>query len=206
MNYPTQFSDQLQELPYDQLGPLAKQAYDQLKERGYEVKYGLTGQAADVIAHLVQEPAIKEYCPKDSSERFTDREATAKWLSKGRAAFLLIKVDDQSVVGYGWAGTGSSAKVPSGKVTFAIRIAKAGQGQGLATPYSRLILAGAATLYNAKDVWLETWQSNAGAVHIYRKIGAQDVDQEASQRPTSSGETVQDTRLYMTMPDELLNV
>ena len=209
MNFPTTFDDKTVALPYDQLGEIAQQAFDQLAEKGYEVRVGLTPELADQITILTQEISIKEYCPKDSSERFTDQAATVKWLSKGRAVFLLTKKNDAGqtlVVGYGWVGPGTSSHVKGGEITFAIRIAEAGQGQGLATPYSRLILAGASIMFGAKNVWLETWQSNAGAVHIYHKIGAEDVDQEPSQRPTANGKAVDDTRLYMKLADELLNV
>jgi ribosomal protein S18 acetylase RimI-like enzyme len=204
MAYPTTFDTNLNDFPADKLGPVGQDAWRQLGEKGYEIKTGLTAEVAAAIYKLSLEPSIREYCPKDSSERFRDEPAVQLWLQKGRAVFLLVQKDTGSVVGYGWAGPGTSTKV-EGDTTFAIRIAEAGQGQGLATSYTRLIIAGAAILFGAKNFWLETWQSNAGAVHVYHKIGAQDAGQEASQRPTMAGGTVQDTRLYMVLPGQLLN-
>jgi ribosomal protein S18 acetylase RimI-like enzyme len=205
MDYPKTFDTEIKAFPVDQLGSQGKEAWQQLQDKGYEVRVGLTAEIASVISQLALEPAIKEYCPKDSSERFTDQAATEKWLSKGRAVFLLIKSKDQAVVGYGWAGPATSSRIEGGEATFAIRVAEAGQGLGLATPYSRLIIAGAAILYDAKNVWLEVWESNAAAAHIYHKIGAQDVTSEVLERPTASGSMVQDIRFYMTLPDQFLN-
>lgn len=206
MEYPTNFDDQIQTFPAEQLGTAGREAWQQLQDKGYEVTVGLTPDLADEIAKLSLETSIREYCPRDSSERFTDRGAAQKWLSKGRGVFLLINKQTRSVAGYGWVGPGTDERIQEGETTFAIRIAEAGQGQGLATPYSRLIIAGAAILYGAKNIWLETWQSNGGAVHIYHKLGAVDVAQDSSQRPTADGGKVADTRLYMTLADDLLNI
>lgn len=207
MNFPYAFNEQTQSLPYDQFGPIGKGDFDLLADKGYEVRVGLTPELAAQITVLSEEKAIKEYCPKDSAERFASLEATQRWLTKGRAVFLLIKSDERNpqVVGYGWVGPGKSEHAPGGEMSFAIRIGETGQGQGLATPYLRLILAGAAVMFKARNVWLETWQSNGGAVHVYHKIGAVDVAQEILERPTADGGTVRDTRLYMTIADNLLN-
>jgi ribosomal protein S18 acetylase RimI-like enzyme len=53
-------------------------------------------------------------------------------------------------------------------------------------------------------MWLETWASDGAAVHIYHKLGFEDVDSQVDQRPTAGGQTVADTRLYMSLPNELL--
>lgn len=198
MNYPTQFENKAKVLEASAGGSI-----DELKSRGYEVQYGLTMDMADEIMKMTQEPAIREYCPKDSSERFKDQIATKSWLQKGRATFLLLN-NSSELVGYGWAGSGTSSHVPGGETTFAIRIGEKGQGQGLATPFSKAIVFGSAELFDSKDFWLETWQSNGGAVHVYHKVGFEDVDQQLDQRPTSYGGTVSDTRLYMSLPNEKL--
>jgi ribosomal protein S18 acetylase RimI-like enzyme len=96
--------------------------------------------------------------------------------------------------------------VPGGETTFAIRVGEAGQGQGLATPFAWLIVVGAAQVYEARKFWLETWQSNEGAVHIYHKIGFVDVDSQNDTRPTTAGGEVPDTRLYMSLSDDKLPV
>lgn len=199
MNYPAQFDDEVRTLE-----AAAGGAVEELKSMGYEIKYGLTKPITDKIIELTKEPAIREYCPKDSSERFKNLDATERWLSKGRATFLLTNSEGQ-LVGYGWAGVGSSSHVPGGETTFAIRIGQKGQGQGLATPFAKAIVFGSAELFGSKNFWLETWQSNGGAVHVYHKIGFQDIDQQSDHRPTKDGGTVQDTRLYMSLPNELLS-
>lgn len=198
MNYPTKFDEGTQPLDVK-----AKGATDELNSRGYQVLVGLTRQMTDQIMKLATEPEIREYCPKDSTERFKDLESTERWLSKGRAAFLLVNKSGE-LVGYGWAGAATSSHAPNSETTFAIRIGKAGQGKGLATPFCRAIVYGAAELFDAKNFWLETWQSNAGAVHIYHKLGFVDVDQQSEERPTKDGTSVTDTRLYMTLPNEML--
>lgn len=208
MSYPTDFVNTPQPFPVNELGPQGKTAYHQLADKGYEVVVGLTPELADAIEQIAQEPSLKEYVPKDLTERFTDRQAVEKWLSKGRATFLLVRRDQGDglvLVGYGWIGARTSDHVPGAESTFAIRVGEAGQGQGLATPFARLIISGAAILYDTQKLWLDTWESNAGAVHVYHKIGAVDVDNEVAERPTANGQDVPDNRIYMSLPDELLN-
>ena len=176
----------------------------QLADKGYEVHPGLTREFANTISRMCLQPSIKEYCPNDSGKRFADRAAAQHWLAKGRGVFLLLKRLENGrleLVGYGWAGKASSSQVPNGQTTFALRIGEAGQGQGLAAPFARLIVAAAAKLYGAQDLWLETWGSNGGAVHVYHKIGFQTVAEQPGQRPTPGGSTVADTRVYMSLPN-----
>jgi RimJ/RimL family protein N-acetyltransferase len=177
-----------------------------LNEMGYEVHFGLTPGYADDISKMCLQPSIREYCPNDSGRRFTDLKATERWLSKGRAAFLLLKKEagDLRLSGYGWSGLEKNSRVMSGETTFALRIGEADQGKRLATPFCRLILAGTAAIYEAKEMWLETWSSDAAAVHIYHKIGFVDVGQVNDKRPTLSGQSVVDTRLYMSLPSDRL--
>ena len=127
-----------------------------------------------------------------------------KWLSKGRV--LVTIWQDEKIVGYGWAGNGTSARVESGENTFAIRLGSAASGKGLATHFARLIVEATSILFGLKDIWLETWQSNGGAVHIYHKIGFIDVAEEKSTRKKADGTEVEDVRLYMTLPNENLPV
>lgn len=207
MTFPDTFDVATRPLTAADLSGADAALVQQLAEKGYEVHTGLTTDFADDIARMCLQPSIKEYCPNDSGRRFTDRQATESWLAKGRAAFLLLKREADgtlSLAGYGWAGTEASPHVPEGQTTFALRVGEASQGQGLATPFCRLILAGSAGLYGSQNMWLETWASDGAAVHIYHKLGFEDVDSQADQRPTSSGQTVADTRLYMSLPNELL--
>lgn len=205
-DFPDKFDETTQPLP-DDLGQAGNEAARQLAERGYEVRAGLTTELAGQILTMSQEPSIREYCPKDSGERFADLESTKRWLSKGRAMFLLLERSDGGkldLAGYGWSGAASSRHVPDGEITFALRVGEAGQGQGLATPFSQLILSSTAILYGAKNIWLETWASNGGAVHIYHKLGFTDVDKQPDRRLLPDGGTADDTRLYMSLPNELL--
>lgn len=121
--------------------------------------------------------------------------------------FLLLHRDENSgrnLAGYGWAGAKTTDRVPGGATTFSIRIGAAHQGKGLAKPFCRLIVAGSAALYGARNMWLETWQSNSGAVYVYKTIGFQQVAERPDMRPAADGRTVPDTRLFMSLPDEQL--
>lgn len=200
--YPTSLAGETIQLTAEMVG-LAAEAINQLAERGFEVHVGLTEAYAEAIIQMCLEPAIKEYCPNDYGQRFRDLSATRDWLSKGRAVFLLLKREGEGLklAGYAWTGSGTSSHVAGGETTFAIRIGEIGQSQGLATPFSQAVLAASARLFDAKNVWLETWQSNGGAVHVYHKVGFIDVDQTSSQRPSANGGTVADTRLYMSLPN-----
>jgi ribosomal protein S18 acetylase RimI-like enzyme len=198
--YPASLSDQTTKLTAEMVNSAAA-AIDELAERGFEVHLGLTQEFARAIIQMCLEPGIKEYCPNDCGQRFKDLGATQDWLNKGRAVFLLLKREgaELKLAGYGWSGRETSSHVPDGETTFAIRIGEIGQGQGLATPFSQAILAASTEMFEAKNIWLETWQSNGGAVHIYHKVGFVDVDQVSSERPTAQGHVVADTRLYMSL-------
>jgi len=203
--FPDGFMEATQKLPEVRLGEAGTQAVQKLASQGYEVHVGLTPEFAEAVSIMAREPSIREYCPRDSGERFSDRASTERWLSKKRSMFLLLKrTDDKlSLAGYGWSGAGSSPHVPGG-ITFAIRIGKAGRGQGLSTPFSWLIVAGSAILYGARDIWLETWATNAGAVHVYHKIGFITVAEKPDERLLPDGGAVPDIRVYMSLPNELL--
>jgi hypothetical protein len=204
--FPNTFTADIQLLP----GPVLAKTDAQvqlLASKGYEVWIGLTPEMAGRILTMSEHPSIREYCPRDSAERFTDRAATERWLAKWRAVFLLFKKEDNAnltLAGYGWAGAGSSSHAPAGENTFAVRIGEAGQGHGLAAPFSWLIVAGSAVLYGARDFWLETWASNGGAVHIYHKIGFETVAEKPDERLSLNGEKVPDTRIYMSLANDLL--
>jgi ribosomal protein S18 acetylase RimI-like enzyme len=207
-DFPTSLVETAEQLPEASLGVAGGEALKQITDRGYEVCTGLTSEFAQAIAAMAREPSIREYCPKDSSERFTDLASAEHWLAKGRSMFLLLKRSDDgelNLAGYGWSGLGSNQHVPVGEITFALRIGQIGHGQGLATPFSRLILDASAVLYGAKNIWLETWASNAAAVHIYHKLGFVTADEEPGQRTLPNGQTMSDTRIYMLLPDSLLN-
>lgn len=182
---------------------------EQLSSAGFEIRLGLTRAYCEAIRMMCLQPSIKEYCPNDSGVRFHDDIMTEEWLKKGRCVFLLTKKSDDTgkepeLVGYGWSGPGETSHVPGGKVTVAPRIGEGGQGHGLGTPFCWLIVAATAVLYEARDFWLETWESNGAAVHIYGKLNFVEVDREASSRPTADGGSVDDIRLFMTLDNSLL--
>jgi len=206
-NFPNGYVDATKPLNADALDQTSADGLAKLAEEGYEVHVGLTEELAEQIIQMALEPNIREYCPNDCAQRFKDMASISEWLAKRRAMFVLLKRDENDeliLAGYGWAGDGASEHVPGGETTFAIRIGDIAQGQGLAAPFAWLIVAGSAVLFQAHKYWLETWASNAGAVHIYHKIGFKDIAQEASQRPTQAGGIVEDTRLYMSLDDQLL--
>lgn len=174
-----------------------------LSDKGFEVSVGLTPEYAEAIIAMALEPGIQEYCPNDCGKRFKDMSAVEAWLGKQRATFLLLQRTEQGLqpAGYGWAGAETSEHVAGGETTFAIRVGERGQGQGLATPFAHLIVNGSRQLYGAQHFWLETWQSNSGAVHVYHKLGFEDVAVVASERATLVGGTVPDARIFMRLPE-----
>jgi ribosomal protein S18 acetylase RimI-like enzyme len=206
IDFPTTFVDTTQPLAAE-LGDQGNAALKRLTTQGYELHLGLTKELAQAISVMAREPNIREYCPRDSSERFSDLAATERWLAKHRAVFLLLERQKDAslqLVGYGWSGPGTDTHVPVGETTFALRIGEAGQGQGLATPFCWLIVAATAALYGARNFWLETWISNAAAVHIYHKLDFETVAEETGVRPTANGGEVADKRLYMQLSNQLL--
>jgi hypothetical protein len=199
---PTGFVTATHRLTLQDVDANSQTALRQLTEQGYEIHTGLTTDFADQIKTMSQEPAIREYCPKDATDRFADSQTAKKWLSKGRAMFLLLK--DGQLIGYGWTGHATSDSVPGGQTTFALRIGQIGHGQGLAAPFSWLTISASNVRYGLKDIWLETWASNGAAVHIYHKLGFVNVTERRSTRPTAVGDTVDDVRIYMKLPDNYL--
>jgi ribosomal protein S18 acetylase RimI-like enzyme len=196
---------ELQPIPLDRMSEAGKQAVESLMSKGYEVRIGLTREYADQIAVISREPSIKEYCPKDSTERFANHQTTSEWLSKSRATFLLLQKSESgelSLAGYGWVGAKQSPQVPGGETTFSLRVGEGHQGQGLAEPFSVSMLSAAATLYDTPHMWLETWASNGGAVHIYHKIGFKNVAEKPDERPSSEGQMVSDIRIYMSRDND----
>lgn len=195
--YPTTFSDAPVRLSGEQLSDIGQTALRTLENKGYYIQLGLSRADLDALQALSLQPSIREYCPNDCTKRFRDEATTVDWLSKGRAALLLIETATRAIAGYGWIGDGTSEHVPGGTETFAIRLSEAHQGKGLATPYNQVIVDIARQLYGSRHMWGEAWQSNAAAVHIYGKIGFEIVGSEPVQRPTADGGTTDDVRLYI---------
>lgn len=207
INFPVSFEEKTVPLPLYKLKESDRQLAQQLADKGYEVHIGLTPEFTDAIAKVAKQPSIREYCANDSAERFKNRESAQRWLTKGRAVFLLLRRTDNKndlhLAGYGWSGRATSPHVPGGETTFALRVSETDQGHGLAIPFARLIVNATAAFYGAPHIWLETWASNTGAVHIYHKLGFQTVAKKPAQRPKPDGSTAPDTRLYMTQLSDL---
>lgn len=204
--YPTAFDATLSALPLEQLSTAGQQAAQDLAAKGYTVELGLTPTALAQIQAIYRQPSIQAYCLRDSTQRFADAAAAQQWLSKGRAAFLLYRLDEPThLAGYGWSGRETSPHVADSETTYAIRINEADQGHGLARPYSKLIIEATKVLYGGQHFWLEAWASNAAGVHTYGKLGFVEVGREASERPLADSTAIADTRLYMELPgDQLL--
>ncbi len=208
MTFPDRFADTTQALTAENMpGQTSRQDIADLAAKGYEVHVGLTPAFAEQIIVMAREPDIREYCPNDIGKRFVDLAAAEQWLTKGRAVFLLLKrnPDGLRLAGYGWAGAATDERVPGGTITFAIRVGELGHGQKLATPYCRLIVNGAAVLYEARDIWGEAWGSNRAALHVYHKVGFEEVLTVAAARPTAAGGTLEDTRVFMRLPNDRLD-
>jgi len=205
--YPNQLSEKPSQLDAKILNTEDQGVYQSLTSRGLKVYAGLDENFVSQLSQLSQEEAIREYCPNDYNVRFKDLDGAKTWISKGRQAYTLVKENEQNelvVLGYGWAGLEENENAPGGKTTFALRLGVAAAGQGLATPFCRLIIAASHAQFGSLDFWLETWESNAAAVHIYSKLGFSEVNRIKGERLTTSGTTIEDTRLYMTLPNELL--
>ncbi|QQS19234.1 GNAT family N-acetyltransferase [Candidatus Saccharibacteria bacterium] len=101
------------------------------------------------------------------------------------------------LAGIAWTGPGTSPHIPGGKLTGGVRLSEHFQGLGLATPFLTVVLEYTRHEYSSDLLWFESWQSNAGAIHIYQKLGFQIIKTEPGQRPTTTGDTTPDTRLYM---------
>lgn len=187
----------------------ADEAIDFLASKGFVVLDGFTESLAKNVIQIAKQLHIREYCPRDcTSERFGSIESTEQWLGKEHAMFILAKdLGDENwqPVGYGWTGPKTTPEVTSGDTTFALRIGEAGIGQKLAVPFSQVILSATKQLYGGDHIWLETWVSNGAGVHTYKKLGFEEVTKKPSKRLTLSGESVDDVRLYMSLPDELLS-
>ena len=199
--FPTAYSASTDAVKASDLDEAGKVALKRLNDQGYELRHGLTPGYADAIKELVTQPSICTYCLKDSTSRFCDRDTTAVWLRKGRAVFLLIEQLSGEVAGYAWTGPETTEHIPEGKVTVALRVSESFQGRGLAAPYLQSVVSATKALYDADDFWLESWESNAGAVHVYKKTGFTSVLDIYGNRTLKDGGSTPDTRVYMVLGD-----
>lgn len=167
-----------------------------LAEKGFVVQLGLAPEDVPALQALSIQTSVLKYCPKDCTERFKDLPTIQKWLEKERLAFLLKEQSTGALAGVAWTGPGTSPHIAGGKLTGGVRLSEDFQGLGLATPFLSVVLEHTKAYYSSDQMWFECWQSNAGAVHIYQKLGFEIVQTEPSHRPTPEG-TTPDVRLYM---------
>ena len=206
--FPATFTNALRALEPSELDQAGTAAIEKLRQRGFEVVVGVTLADVPYITEIAQQQAVREYCPKDLTQRFGDSEMMTAWLGKngGRAMFLLRDVEHHVVRGYGWTGLGTCEELPDYTTTFGVRLDERVSGQGLGTPFVTTILSGSTALFGAQRVWGETWGSNVGAVKTYLKLGAKLVSVKDDWRPTltTTPSVVdgkrQDIHLLMTFP------
>lgn len=221
MAFPNTFAENVQLLEPN-IGERGNAALTRLNEKRFVVAHGLTRYFAGAVGIMGQQPHIREYCPKDpTSARFSSEESAERWLKKGggRAMFLLLsqvvekdEVLGQQLEGYGWTGKEHCDARPNHPVTSAYRIGANAKGKRLAGDFIQAVVSGTHSLYAQDEgIGLETWQSNHAA-KLYSKVGfvlQPQTDQESELRPTldpnATDGTVEDTRLHMGYPNELLN-
>jgi hypothetical protein len=187
--FPNAFAEQMQLSPQDLGSQAANEAARSLAERGFVVEAGITPYLAGAIGQMATQPHIVEYCPNDAT-RFGTEPAVRRWIGKngGPQVLAISKIQengDRRPIGWGWEGMGDTEELPDHPITFAVRLGEEGLKQGLAVPFTILIVAGSAALSGAdpRNVGLETWGSNK-AVGVYEKAGFVPVTTKDDVRPT----------------------
>lgn len=168
-----------------------------LEGREFTITTGFPPEALTEMIPIANSEAVREFCPKDSLERFGDGEMAERWLKKGRELFLLRDMGNKALAGYGWTGSETSEHVPDADTTFAVRLSPAYAGRGLAPPFTRSIVASSRLLHGG-STWLETWRSNEAAIRTYLKAGAVLVSTMDADRPSlEQTEPYADIRWFM---------
>lgn len=197
--FPTDYTATPVVVTDDGLDSAGRTALESLHEKGFAMYFGLSAEHALQVRQLAEQKSICTYCLNDRRKRFSTDEATRQWLAKGRAAYILVEHSSGVVAGYAWSGPETSAVLPTGRVTVALRLSEDFQGRGLATPYLQAVVSATKAHFDAEHIWLETWESNSGAVHVYQKVGFVPRDAVPGLRELPNGETTPDTRVYMAL-------
>ena len=210
-SFPDSFVDQVEVLDGG-IGARGDAALQRLHEKGFVVAAGLTQYYAGAIGVMGYQSHIREYCPKDSTEkRFGTLSSTAEWLGKngGRGMFLLLSHNGQQE-GYGWTGVEPCAQLPEHPITSAYRLGQRVLGKGLGKDFVQVVVSGTNALYApGEGIGLETWKSNHAAA-MYPEVGFVQIAEaeEEELRPTldanASDGKVLDRRLFMGYPSELI--
>ena len=184
--------------PNDTEGSTAA-ALQTLAEKGFYVQLGITAEDVAALQALSHQTSILKYCPRDCTERFKDEPTVRHWLLKERLVFILKEKSTERLAGVAWTGPGTSPHISEGKLTGGLRLSETFQGLGLATPFLKVVLEHTKNEYSRECLWFECWASNAGAVHVYQKLGFNIVETESASRPTTTGVSEPDTRTYMVL-------
>jgi len=183
------------------------------------VQVGLREQDVDGLTELAMQEAIRTYCWKDLSGRFGNVGMTRNWLEKkgngveqmGRGMLQLRHPTSSVQAAYGWVGPEECAFIPESQNTFAERVSEQFAGRGIGTLFATVIVSGATALWGARNIGLETYASNKGAIKVYERAGAEFVTERDSVRRGLDGDDVKDKRRYMRFsrtfdgPVEILN-
>lgn len=212
--FPTGFAESIEVLDGG-IGQRGDAALARMQEKGFFVATGLTEYFAGAVGVMGYQSHIREYCPKDSTEkRFGTLESTEKWLQKGggRGMFLLLRGErnNTQLEGYGWTGVEACDELPNHPITSAYRVGERVLGKGLGKDFVQAVVSGTNAIYApGEGVGLETWKSNHAA-SMYLKVGFEPMAEapEDELRPTLQPDAedgkVLDRRLYMGYPSDLL--
>jgi hypothetical protein len=188
-HFPNTFAEELMPLPED-LGEVGNAALERIRAVNFDVKAGLTIDAASQMVAYSKDEAVREYCPNDAQSRFSSLASTQSWLKKhgGRGVLLMTKqvsASTELVAEAGWEGLTSDD--PEGEVTFAVRAYELARGKRLTEDFSRVVIAASAVLYGVdskRQLALETWRSNIAAGKIYGRIGFEETHDVLDKRET----------------------
>ncbi len=195
--FPTTLASSSSFMKPENVDKISAASLHELAEKGFAIQIGITESDISALQALSIQESIRKYCPKDCTERFKDKPTVEKWLTKKRLVFLLKESSSGKLAGIAWAGPGTSPYIPLGKITGGVRLSEHFQGLGLATPFLAVALEHTREKYTEELIWYECWESNAGALHVYQKLGFEIVDARRSSRPDPKGTTELDNRIYM---------
>lgn len=215
--FPTTFADERLQLPRHGVAPAHYMPLEQLGKQGFVVEVGLMRDDVPALTEIAKQLGTQEYCPNDLARRWTDEPTAEAQLAKdgGRGVFLLRAIANNAIIGFGWTGKAGADEQAITKYehTFAVRLHEDARGQGLAVPFTKVIVAASMQVFRARRIGLETWASNTAAINTYagdKGANAQLVKAVRATRPTldtskpfdekSGKHMTEDTRLYMRFP------
>ena len=193
-------------LTSDTLDSAGRDAVQRLAVAGFAVTLGLARTEVAEVAAIAAQPGVAEYCPEDITRRFGSEEKAEAWMSRGRIVFLLRKMGESAIVGYGWTRPGRYEELPDCDTAFGVRLSSEVAGRGLGSLFTAAIVSGSMAK-GMRNIGLETWESNPGAWKTYLKAGAEFGQSKAGKRMTiiKSGRRTRrrqrdDVRMFMRFP------